>query len=36
VRRFAAKAMRPIEEFEYFGFVLQMMQPKGKAKLINQ
>jgi hypothetical protein len=33
--RFAAEvSMRPIEEFEYFGFVLQMMQPKGKVKLI--
>jgi hypothetical protein len=29
--RFAAEVMRPIEEFDYFGFVLQMMQPKGKV-----
>jgi hypothetical protein len=30
------RAHQPIEEFEYFGFVLKMMQPKGKVKLMGQ
>jgi hypothetical protein len=28
-------SMRPIVEFEYFGFVLQTTQPEGKETLIS-
>jgi hypothetical protein len=32
---FLTGVILPVEELEYFGFVLQMMQPKGKSKLHN-